>query len=283
MPSIASTRRLVHVLLLLGLASVMTMMFASNRDKFEGRAIFLPFGLFNRSIGQKYSLLDPHDMGSEQNAQDITTESQLSPLDSLVESFYQDLQSYLQDNDIDDLFPSRDKYLARSWQNCEQDEQDHYGMSNKQNSQKLDADQKKHRSWGDFLFDLLERSDDCDQDNIKLLQPRVLDRTGHEYRRCAELCDFYFHSPYPICRQSFFPDDDPQRRQRYCSACHSELIREAKKRAESLLEGVSCDAAIEGCWDSNGILHQPGEEFMEKCNWCSCGWGGMTICTLAGC
>ena len=132
--------------------------------------------------------------------------------------------------------------------------QGHHEMRIEQMSPKIKSKLNKHHYWEDFLFALLQHSEDANNDDIKLLQPIAFALTGLEYRQCAEKCDF-FHPYGNYFYRQLFPDD-PQRQQRYCSTCHSELIRVAKKKAESLLEGVSREAALEGCWDSDGILHQ---------------------------
>ena len=143
--------------------------------------------------------------------------------------------------------------------------------------EEVEAEQTKYFSWTDFLFDLLQSVDTNDNNGLDLLDPIVFSRTGGNYRTCATEC--YFDNPSLSAIQVF--PDDPRPPLQYCNTCHTLLTQLVKHKAESLLEGVSREAALDGCWDIDGILHQNGEQFTtDGCNMCFCGGGGTAAACL---
>jgi hypothetical protein len=264
MPSpTTTTRRIVHVFLLLGLAGLMTTMLASHDGVLGGISNFLR-GVFNKNTSIKSSVPDHHEMPNAQNLPIIKADLSEEDLFELYKL------CIFGDVDKQDPDPVKDLLVAEEMQG-------HHEMLIEQMSPETKFKLNQQWSWKDFLFDLLQHREDTINDDIKLLQPIVFALTGFEYRQCAETCDFY--RPYgESFYEPVFPDD-PKRQQRYCSICHSEVTRVAKKKAESLLEGVSRETTLEGCWDGDGILHQPGGEFMSGIKSCACTRTRELLCT----
>mmetsp|Transcript_36977 Transcript_36977/g.75372 ORF Transcript_36977/g.75372 Transcript_36977/m.75372 type:complete len:301 (+) Transcript_36977:652-1554(+) len=283
MPCRTTTRRVVP---LLGLASLMVTMLASHHDARGGIASLLR-GIFNKHATVQSSVPGHNERRNWQNSPMNKADLSVLDHDETGNTQYTwpqvtwpvikpdlpiDIEHAMILRRLLDPFGGKDPVQDLLLQ-------EHHA---EQMSRKVKSQLNEHQSWEDFLFALLQNSEDANKYDIELLQPNAFALTGIEYRRSAENCDFFHPYGKSFSRQMF--PDDPQRQQRYCSICHSELIRVVKKKAESLLEGVSREAALEGCWGSDGVLHQPGEAFEVKCNQCICDSGRQaSMCTLTAC
>mmetsp|Transcript_18822 Transcript_18822/g.37758 ORF Transcript_18822/g.37758 Transcript_18822/m.37758 type:complete len:287 (+) Transcript_18822:214-1074(+) len=167
--------------------------------------------------------------------------------------------------------------------------------SHEVHTEKNSLQNEAHSSWGHFIFELLESSEDVPSNYKDTLGPHVFQNTGRNYDRCAIACDLF------IQPQDVFPPSLPQEYredpQEYCSTCRAYLIDVAENKAKLVLELEI--AAQDGLFDTfllepflepllptpcrsrDGTLHQPGASYTDYCgNACTC---GSSICTTMAC
>mmetsp|Transcript_35669 Transcript_35669/g.78097 ORF Transcript_35669/g.78097 Transcript_35669/m.78097 type:complete len:305 (-) Transcript_35669:167-1081(-) len=300
MPCRTTTRRVVP---LLGLASLMASILASHHDARGGIANLFR-GIFSNHATVQNSVPDYNERRNAQNWRNSSiNQADLNYLFDEDEEFVPVFprSSMFSPNGLfdrrgrvmDQEDPVKNLLVA-------QDMQGNHEMLIEQMSPEIKAELNMHFFWEDFVFALLQHSNYTNDDDMKLLQAVAFRQAALEYRQCAETCGFHrksftyflgdtfvFLPEYGnfACRDLFPGEALPPRQrlsichQRYCSICHAELIRVAKKKAESLLEGVSRKAALEGCWDGDGILHQSGGEFMLGTYSCTCSGTREPLCT----